>query len=181
MLIFWNLRNSTQRRVPENSSAITKRHNGLLGHDACETGRNLGGVAKGSSSCWRQAVCSAAGSKGEGITIFRKIGSYLRTDTAEHPRRLEPSSHEPFWITFLKVGKMPVHFQAPSKIEKSDYYLRQVCPSFCPHKATRWILMKFGIWEFFDNLSKNFKINKNPTRITGTLHEYFFTFLTISL
>jgi hypothetical protein len=45
---------------------------------------------------------------------------------------------------------------------------------------TKEIFMKFHICLFFENLSGIFKIHFNPTQITGTLHEYLCTFMTIS-
>jgi hypothetical protein len=39
--------------------------------------------------------------------------------------------------------------------------------------------MKLDIWVFFENLSRKFNFNYNMTRITGTLHEYLFTFMVI--
>jgi hypothetical protein len=56
--------------------------------------------------------------------------------------------------------------------------------SVSPHGTTQLpfgrIFMKFDISVFFENLTKKFKINSNPTRITGTLHEALCTFMTIS-
>jgi hypothetical protein len=37
--------------------------------------------------------------------------------------------------------------------------------------------MKFYILEFFENLSRYFKIHQNLTKIAGTLHEDQYTFL----
>ena len=42
-------------------------------------------------------------------------------------------------------------------------------------------LIKFDISDFFENLSRKFKFRYNPTKITGTLREDVFTFITISL
>ena len=42
------------------------------------------------------------------------------------------------------------------------------------------IFMKFDISVFFENLSRRFKFHFNLTRITATLHEDQYTFLTIS-
>jgi hypothetical protein len=42
------------------------------------------------------------------------------------------------------------------------------------------IFMKFDIWEFFCNLSRKLMFHWNRTRITGTVHEDQYTFLTIS-
>ena len=43
------------------------------------------------------------------------------------------------------------------------------------------ILIKFGIRDFFENLSIKVKAHETPTRILGTLHEDVFIFMTISL
>ena len=63
--------------------------------------------------------------------------------------------------------------------------LASSCPSVCPHGTT--LLPLDGFWWnsifdffFFENLSRKFKFLENPTRITGTLHEDFFTFMTIN-
>jgi hypothetical protein len=40
--------------------------------------------------------------------------------------------------------------------------------------------IKFYIWVFFEKLSRKFKFHSNLTRITGTLHEDYCTFLSIS-
>jgi hypothetical protein len=41
--------------------------------------------------------------------------------------------------------------------------------------------IKFDISDFFENLSRKIKFRYNPTKITGTLREDVFTFMTISL
>ena len=41
------------------------------------------------------------------------------------------------------------------------------------------ILMKFYIWEFFENLSTKCKFHSNLTRIMGTLHEVVYAFMII--
>jgi hypothetical protein len=45
---------------------------------------------------------------------------------------------------------------------------------------TARIFMKFDIWIFFENLSRQFKIYYNRTRITSTLREDQYTFFIIS-
>ena len=55
-----------------------------------------------------------------------------------------------------------------------------VCLSAWNNSApTGRIFMKFDIGEFFENLSIKFEFHLNLTRITGTLHEDEYTFLTI--
>ena len=61
-----------------------------------------------------------------------------------------------------------------------------VCPSVFPSAQnnptpTGRILMKFGIWAFFENLSSKCKFHYNPTIITDTLHEDVFNICDISL
>jgi hypothetical protein len=46
--------------------------------------------------------------------------------------------------------------------------------------STGRILMTRDIWALLENLSRKFKFLCNPTRITGTLHEDVFTFMTMS-
>ena len=42
------------------------------------------------------------------------------------------------------------------------------------------IFMKFGIWGFYENLSRKFEFHYNRTIIKGTLHEDKYTFFIIS-
>jgi hypothetical protein len=68
---------------------------------------------------------------------------------------------------------------------KSDFQLRHVCPSVC---TSAWnnsapngrIFIKFDIRAFLENLSRKFKFDSNPIRVTCTLHEYLCTFMIIS-
>jgi hypothetical protein len=61
-----------------------------------------------------------------------------------------------------------------------------VCPFVRPSAwknsvPTGRIFMKFDVGAFFfENLSRKLKFHENPTRITGILHEDFFTFCTAS-
>jgi len=60
------------------------------------------------------------------------------------------------------------------------------CLSVCPSVRMEQLgshgncFMKFGIWERFQNLSRNFKFHYTMKRITGTLHEDLCTFIIIS-
>ena len=64
-------------------------------------------------------------------------------------------------------------------------FVMSLRPSACP---SAWnssvpngrIFIKFYICDFFENLSRKFKLHYNPTKITGTLHKEAFTFMTIS-
>jgi len=56
-------------------------------------------------------------------------------------------------------------------------YLR-FCPAACNNSVPkRRIFMKFHTWIFLEYLSKRFKFHWNPTSITGTLHEEFWSYL----
>ena len=62
---------------------------------------------------------------------------------------------------------------------------QSVCLSVClfawnNSAFTRRILMKFNIWVFSKISRENSSFSKNQTRITGTLHEDIFIFMTIS-
>ena len=61
--------------------------------------------------------------------------------------------------------------------------IMSVCPSARPHGTTRpptgQIFMKFCIWIFFENMSRNFKFSNNRTWIAGTLREDPSTFMII--
>jgi len=80
------------------------------------------------------------------------------------------------------------HYEAPSenceKLLLASARL-SVCLSVCLYvwnnsAPTGRIFMKFGIWLFLENLSRKLKYHYNVTRIKGTLHENFSTFMTIS-
>jgi hypothetical protein len=81
-------------------------------------------------------------------------------------------------------------FRRLRKISKSDCWLYHVCPfvrlSLCPSArnnsaSTGRIFIKFGIWGFFENLSRKCNFDYNMTRITGALHEGVSTFIIISI
>jgi hypothetical protein len=56
-----------------------------------------------------------------------------------------------------------------------------VCPPAWNNTASiGQILIKFGIWDFSATLSKKFKFYQNLARITGTLYEDVFAFMTLS-
>ena len=64
-------------------------------------------------------------------------------------------------------------------------FVMSVCPSgrpsACNNSApTARILLKLGICSSFENLSRKLKFHWSSTKITGTLHENVFTFITIS-
>ena len=76
-------------------------------------------------------------------------------------------------------------FRRVRQVTKSDYWLPHVCPSVFPSSCnnsapTGQIFMQLRIWVCFENLLRKFKFQWNPTRITGTLHEYLYTFITVS-
>ena len=89
-------------------------------------------------------------------------------------------------ITFWPHFNRPYICKRVLRISKSNCYFRlslrlSVLPSawnnFFPSGR---IFMKFDIWVFFENLSRNFKLYWNLTGITGTLHERQYMFLIIS-
>ena len=76
-------------------------------------------------------------------------------------------------------------FKRVHKIAESDCSLLHVCPpirlSACNNSAPIGrIFMKFGICEFFENLSWKSNFCQNQTRLMGTLYENQNTFFIIS-
>jgi hypothetical protein len=53
--------------------------------------------------------------------------------------------------------KKSVNFKCLRKIVKSDYYLRHVCLSVCPHRTTRLPLDEFSLNLIFEDCSKKVK------------------------
>jgi hypothetical protein len=75
-----------------------------------------------------------------------------------------------------------VIFRRVRKFAKSDYYLRYVCPFAWNNSAPIGpIFMKCNIWVFFENMSRKFKCNESPIRISGNIQENHYTFLIITL
>jgi hypothetical protein len=67
-----------------------------------------------------------------------------------------------------------------SKISKSDYYFRHVCPSAWNNSAgSGRIFIKFNIW-VSENMLRKLAFHYVLTTITGTLHEDRYTFMIIS-
>ena len=91
-----------------------------------------------------------------------------------------------FWgrqVYFSLGWKNILSFGAFTKLRKATVsFVVSVRLSSCNNSAlTGRILMKFdSYWDFFENLSTWFKFYENPTRITDTLHEDVFTFMTLS-
>jgi len=52
-------------------------------------------------------------------------------------------------------------FRLFSKIVKSDYWLRHVCPSISPHGTTRLQLDGFSLNLIFENFSKTYRENSS--------------------
>ena len=74
----------------------------------------------------------------------------------------------PFSGAFVKLRKATISFN--------------ISLSVSPHWTTWLPLNGFScsdIWGFFENLSRQFKLHYNLTRITGTLHEDLCTFVVI--
>ena len=73
-----------------------------------------------------------------------------------------------FLVTFTESRKATISLIMPAR------------PSAWNNSAPTWrIFMKFDIWVFFGNLSRKFKFHQNLTRITGTLHEDWYTYMII--
>jgi len=82
-----------------------------------------------------------------------------------------------------------VFFRPIRKIAKGDFWFRQFCLSLrLSVRLSVWnnsapnglIFMIPEFWRFFESLSRKSKFHYNVTSITGTLHEHFCTFMTIS-
>jgi hypothetical protein len=90
-------------------------------------------------------------------------------------------------IYFIKFSDLVMIFRRVREIVKDRQYLcyrcLSVCPSVLPHGTTRLLqggfLVKFNSWIFFENLSRKFKPNYKPTKITGALYEYVCNFITV--
>jgi len=69
-----------------------------------------------------------------------------------------------------------------AKLQKAISIIMFVYPLFTWTNTTPTgqIFMKFDIWLFFENVSRNFKFHYNLTRIKGTLHEDICTFMILS-
>jgi hypothetical protein len=89
---------------------------------------------------------------------------------------------------------LPRYFVARTLILMTTFLFRRVrkicekrrlassCPSAWNNSApTGRMLIKLDIRAFFENLSRKSKFDLNLTRITRTLHDDVFTFMTISL
>ena len=93
-----------------------------------------------------------------------------------------------FWSTGSATGLKVQFLDAFRELRKATVSFvicvclsLSLCLSAWNHTSpTGRIIMKLGIWAFFENLSRKFKFHFNPTRITGALHEEVFTFMTIS-
>jgi hypothetical protein len=91
------------------------------------------------------------------------------------------------WLAaVLPMMQVVCFFWRVRKMEKGYCWLCHVCPSAWNSSApTGRIFMKFYVRgvppsPLLKKLSRNFKSGWNLTRITGTLHEDVFTFMTIS-
>ena len=85
------------------------------------------------------------------------------------------------------MSHIPLFLRVFAKLRKANISsVISVCPSISLPVAlsawnnsapTRWIFMKFGIWGFFENLSRKFTVYQNLTIITDTLHEDICTYI----
>jgi hypothetical protein len=75
---------------------------------------------------------------------------------------------------YLRKQSVYVHFfRRVRKITKSDYYLRHVCPSVCPHATTGSYWTDFHEILYLSVLRKSvekIQVSLKPDKITGTLH-----------
>jgi hypothetical protein len=84
---------------------------------------------------------------------------------ANRSQRHKTANYKTVNLTPLCVNK--IHFipsqlvlGAFEKSRKATISFKSVCPSACNNSATtEWIFIKFGIWGFFENLSKEFKFH----------------------
>jgi hypothetical protein len=78
------------------------------------------------------------------------------------------------WDIYLNIAVYQIVPWGSQNCEKQQLPSSYVC-SFVVwiiSAVTSPIFMKFGIWEFFENLWRKFEIHWNLTRLKGTLHEY---------
>ena len=94
-----------------------------------------------------------------------------------------PRIRRQFLGAFAKLRKATISFHMSVRPSVRP----SVCPSVRPSaRPPAWnsstptgrIFMKLGFF-IFENLSRKLKFYQNPTRITDTLHENVFTFMTI--
>ena len=98
-----------------------------------------------------------------------------------HRNHLPPPQVYTEYCDMLKFSNN-THFQGRSKIAKSYYYLRYVCPSASPSAwknsaPTGRIFVRFHFRVFFENLPRRFKVHWSLTRITNILHEELCTYI----
>jgi hypothetical protein len=74
---------------------------------------------------------------------------------------------------------------ALAKLLKAIISLTMFVPPYASKYSapTGWIVMKFGIWVFFENMLRKFKFRSIPARITCSLHwdQYIFVIISRSL
>ena len=93
-------------------------------------------------------------------------------------RKFEIKKASPTSVTVPGFGRICENYE-------KLYWLRHFRPSA---RLSAWnssvptgrIVMKFDSWVFFENLPRKFKFHWNLPRITGTLPEHRYIFLTIS-
>jgi len=93
------------------------------------------------------------------------------------PQKTTRSPLEAFLWNFIfeNFSKICQKYQISLKFSEHNGYF-----TWRPMYIYDYISMKFDIWEFFENLSKQNKISLNSTSITGTLCEDLSTFTTVS-
>jgi len=90
-----------------------------------------------------------------------------------------------YWLCLSNMhGRIPF-LGLFAKLRKATSFVMFVLPSVClstwkDSTSTKFILVKFDIWGFFQNLSRKSRFSSNLTRTTGTLHEDQCKFMTVS-
>jgi hypothetical protein len=82
-------------------------------------------------------------------------------------------------LTFLEQNCLPL-LGTLAKLQKVTKVMSVCLSSRNNSVPTVWIVMKFDICIFFENMSRKFKFHENLTRIMGTLQENEHTFMIIS-
>jgi hypothetical protein len=88
------------------------------------------------------------------------------------PYTMHSRVQDPFWSALLG---------AFAKLRKTTVsFVMSVRPRGTTRLPLDEFFVKYDTWAFFENLLGKFKFRSNLTRITGTLHEDVFTFMTMS-
>ena len=123
------------------------------------------------------------GRKDEGATVFRRFGNYLpvRHDI-NLPEKLNFQQCKCKIFTLHNTSLVYFLIWRVRKIAKSDYQLRQVCPTVHMRQlGSHWTdfheILHLSI---FRKSVEKIQVSLKLTSITGTLHEDLCTFMIIS-